>query len=133
MITHLRIGVLMGGRSIEREVSFNSGRTICDHLDSSRYTITPIFQTEDGKLYLLPWKFLHRGKISDFLHRLNTEAEVITWDVLKKRVDFVYVALHGRYGEDGILQGTLEVLGIPYLGSKVFGSALGMEIGRAHV
>lgn len=127
MNTNLRIGVLMGGRSIEREVSFNSGRTICDHLDSNRYTVIPIFQSEDGKLYVLPWKFLHRGKISDFLHRLAQEAEIISWDALKHRVDFVYVALHGRYGEDGILQGTLEVLGIPYLGSKVFGSALGMD------
>ncbi len=122
-----RIGVLMGGKSIEREVSFNSGRTVCDHLDSSRYEIIPIFQTEQGDLYLLPWHFLHRGKIADFRARLPQEATQLTWDALKQRVDYIYIAMHGRFAEDGTLQGMLEVLGIPYLGTKVFGSAIGMD------
>jgi D-alanine--D-alanine ligase len=125
--TKLRIGVFMGGRSIEREVSLNSGRTICDHLDTQRYIIIPIFQTEHGKLYILPHHFLHRGKIADFFHRLDKEAHLVTWDDLKNIVDFVYLAVHGRYGEDGTIQGMLEVLKIPYLGSKVLGSALGMD------
>ncbi len=123
----IRVGVLMGGKSIEREVSFNSGRTVCDHLDAHRYDIVPLFQDSHGKLFILPWRFLHRGKISDFEHRLNTEAEQITWDSLKERVDFIYNAMNGRYGEDGSLQGLLEILGIPYLGSKVYASALGMD------
>lgn len=123
----LRIGVLMGGKSIEREVSFNSGRTICDHLDSSCYDIIPIFQTHAGLLYELPWRFLYRGKIADFEHRLDAEAKKIRWDDLKKIVDFMYIALHGSFAEDGTLQGLLEILQIPYLGSKVFGSALSMN------
>ncbi len=123
----LRIGVLMGGKSIEREVSFNSGRTICDHLDTQRYTIVPIFQTATGQLYHLPWHFLHRGKISDFVHRLEQEATSLTWDGLKACIDFIYPAMHGRFAEDGTMQGILEVLNIPYLGSKVMGSALGMN------
>jgi UDP-N-acetylmuramate--alanine ligase len=122
-----RIAVLMGGKSIEREVSFNSGRTVCDHLDSNLYEVIPLFQTEDGQLYILPWHFLHRGKIADFRHRLEGEATHVRWDELKTLIDFVYVAVHGRYAEDGTLQGMLEVLGIPYLGAKVFGSALGMD------
>jgi UDP-N-acetylmuramate--alanine ligase len=126
-VNKLRIGVLMGGRSIEREVSFNSGRTICDHLDTQRYDVIPIFQTEAGALYTLPPHFLHRGKISDFVHRLDAEANKISWDNLKELVDFIYLAVHGRYGEDGTIQGMLEVLGIPYLGAKVLGSALGMD------
>ena len=126
-MTKLRVGVLMGGKSIEKEVSFNSGRTICDHLDTMRYTIIPLFQTDANQLYILPWHFLHRGKINDFIHRLPHEAENIKWDDLKTRVDFVYIAMHGRYGEDGTVQGFLEVLRIPYLGSKVLGSALGMD------
>lgn len=120
----------MGGRSIEREVSFNSGRTICDHLDTQRYTIIPLFQTADGTLYELPQHFLHRGKISDFSHRLPTEAKKLVWGQLKQIVDFIYLAQHGRYGEDGIIQGMLEVLNIPYLGTKVLGSALGMDKAR---
>lgn len=123
----LRVGVLMGGKSIEREVSFNSGRTVCDHLDSSRYAVVPLFQTECGDLFILPWHFLHRGKIADFRPRLEIEGHKIRFDQLKQHVDFVYIAVHGRFGEDGTIQGVLEVLGIPYLGSKVFASAIGMD------
>lgn len=123
----LRVGVLMGGMSIEKEVSFNSGRTVCDHLDTARYSIIPLFQRADGALFILPWHFLHRGKISDFEHRLAKEAEQLLWDDLKTRVDFIYIATHGRYAEDGTLQGMLEVLKIPYLGSNVFASALRMD------
>ncbi|MEX0672352.1 MAG: ATP-grasp domain-containing protein, partial [Candidatus Babeliales bacterium] len=123
----LRVGVFMGGKSIEAEVSFNSGRTVCDHLDTTRYTIIPIFQKKNGTLYILPLRFLHRGKISDFEQRLDTQAQKISWDDLKNLLDFAYIALHGRYAEDGTLQGILEILNIPYLGSKIFGSALSMD------
>lgn len=123
----LKIGVFMGGKSIESEVCFNSGRTICDHLDSGLYDIKPIFQRKNGDLFLLPWRFLYRGKISDFDHRLEAEAQKIKWDQLKSHVDFIFISMHGKYGEDGTLQGFLEVLGIPYLGSKVFASALGID------
>ena len=67
----LRIGVLMGGKSIEREVSFNSGRTVCDHIDVNRYDVIPLFQDASGKLFILPLKFLHRGKIADFANRFS--------------------------------------------------------------
>lgn len=117
----------MGGKSIEAEVSFNSGRTVCDHLDTHIYEVVPLFQTAAGLLYILPWHFLHRGKIADFEHRLSFEAQKIRWDDLPQLIDFAYLVQHGRYGEDGVLQGVLEVLGIPYLGAKVFGSALGMD------
>ena len=123
----IRVGVFMGGKSVEREVSFNSGRTICDHIDSDKYKTIPIFQTEVGDLYLLPWYFLHRGKISDFRLRLKKEAKKIKWDDLKNHIDFAFIALHGRFGEDGTIQGFMQVLDIPYLGTKVFGSALGMN------
>lgn len=125
--TKIRIGVLMGGQSIEHEVSFNSGRTVCDHLDTFLYTVVPIFQTCTGILYLLPWHFLHRGKTTDFVHRLPTEAQQITWDTLSDYVDFMYIATHGRYAEDGTMQGCLEIMKIPYLGSGIHASALGMN------
>lgn len=123
----IRVGVLMGGKSIEREVSFNSGRTVCDHLDTTRYIVIPIFQTHTGSLFILPWHFLHRGKISDFIQRLSTEAKSINWDMLKDIIDFMYICTHGQFAEDGTLQGTLELLQIPYLGSKVYASALCMD------
>ncbi len=126
-VQKLRVGVLLGGMSIENEVSFNSGRTVCDHLDTQCYDIIPLFHTQDNKLYILPWRFLHRGKITDFIERLATEARSISWDQLKDTVDFMYIATHGRFAEDGLLQGMLEVLNIPYLGSKVLSSAVRMD------
>lgn len=126
----LRVAVLMGGRSIENEVSFNSGRTICDHLDTERYTPIPLFQTQSGELYILPYRFLHRGKTTDFLHRLKTETKQLVWDELPNLVDFVYIATHGRFAEDGTLQGMLEVMRIPYLGPGIFASALRMDKGK---
>ena len=123
----LRIGVLMGGLSVEREVSFNSGRTICDHLDSIRYDAVPLFHTQNNELYLLPWRFLYRGKTTDFEHRLASEAQFISWSALSCTVDYLYIAEHGRFAEDGTLQGFLEVLGVPYFGSGVFASALCMD------
>ena len=123
----IRVGVLMGGKSIEREVSFNSGRTICDHLDAAYYDVIPIFQTNHNTLFILPLRFLHRGKISDFEHKLTTQAKSIEWDTLPEIIDFVYIATHGNYAEDGTLQGFFEVLGIPYLGSGILASALSMN------
>ncbi|NBV40330.1 ATP-grasp domain-containing protein [bacterium] len=123
----LNVGVFFGGLSIEREVSFNSGRTICDHLDTELYNVIPLFQSIENKLYILPFSFLYRGKIADFAHRLDTQARQVCWDELPQLVDFVYIATHGLYAEDGRLQGMLELLKIPYLGSKVFASAVSMH------
>ncbi|MBN1549222.1 hypothetical protein JW872_01020 [Candidatus Babeliales bacterium] len=126
-MSRIRVGVLMGGRSVEKEVSFNSGRTICDHLDTTRFDVIPLFQTDTNQLFILPWRFLYRGKIVDFSSRLEAEAQRISWDILPEHIDFVYIATHGRYAEDGTLQAFLEILGLPYLGSKVYASALGMD------
>jgi len=123
-LKRIKVGVLMGGRSIEKEVSLNSGRTICDHLDVHKYDIIPIFQDEDKKLYILPWHFLHRGKISDFQYRLKDEATEINWNKLKEFVDFIYLAVHGRNCEDGSIQAMLEFLDIPHTGSSFYTSSV---------
>src|SRR3990167_8282583 len=91
----------MGGKSMENEVSFNSGRTVCDHLDTTQYNIIPIFQRFNGEIYILPLRFLHRGKISDFDHRLPAEAQRLEWEDLKSMVDFIYLAAPGM---DKIIQ-----------------------------
>ncbi len=126
-MTKISVGVFMGGMSLEKEVSFNSGRTVCDHLDTQKYTVVPIFQNSTGDLYIIPQKFLYRGKISDFEHRLATEAQHIVWHDLQNLIDIAFIAQHGRFGEDGCMQGILEMLEIPYIGAKIFGSALGMD------
>ncbi len=127
IMTKISVGVFMGGMSLEKEVSFNSGRTVCDHLDTQKYTVVPIFQNSVGDLYTIPQKFLYRGKISDFEHRLATEAQHIFWHDLENLIDIAFIAQHGRFGEDGCIQAMLELHHIPYVGSKVFGSALGMD------
>jgi UDP-N-acetylmuramate--alanine ligase len=122
----LIVGVLMGGTSLENEVSFNSGRTICDHL-ADEYIVKPLFQTTDKKIYYLPNKFLYRGKITDFEKRLSAEAQLVDFQKISQEIDFMYLALHGKSGEDGTIQSLLELLKIPYLGAGVKGSILGMS------
>lgn len=123
----LKVGIFMGGMSVEKEVSFNSGRTVYDHIDKTVFDPILIFQNSNGILYRLPYKFLYRGKIADFENRLEAEAQRMYWDDIKKNIDFAFIAMHGRFAEDGILQGMLEVLQIPYLGSKIFGSAVSRD------
>lgn len=93
-----KIAVLYGGNSAEREVSLNSGQAIANGLIQAGFNVTLV----DTKTVLL--------------------AELLT-----DKIDRVFIALHGRGGEDGCIQGALEYLGIPYTGSKVLGSALSMD------
>jgi len=94
----LRIGILMGGRSAEREVSLKSGRAVYDALVAKGYEVKTI-------------------DISAELPARIKEA----------RVEIVFVALHGPLGEDGTIQGVLDLLNIPYTGSGVLASALAMD------
>ena len=93
-----KVGVLMGGRSAEREVSIMSGTGVL-HALKSRGIDAHAFDTGERSLA----------------------------ELAAERFDCVFIALHGRYGEDGSLQGALEQLGIPYTGSGVMASAVGMD------
>jgi D-alanine-D-alanine ligase len=92
-----RVAVLMGGRSAEREISLKSGQAIHAAL-------------------------LQRGVDA---HAVDARENV--WQRLEQDFDRVFIALHGRGGEDGVIQGALETLDLPYTGSGVLGSALGMD------
>jgi UDP-N-acetylmuramate--alanine ligase len=122
----IKIGVFMGGNSLEREVSFNSGRTICDYLNKDKYHVTPLFIDSKKKLYKLPWQFIYRGKISDFEERLYNTQE-LSWHEIKNYIDFAYIAIHGSLGEDGTLQGFFDILDIPYVGSGIQTHIIGMN------
>ena len=98
MLTDKRIGVLMGGISAEREVSLRSGSAIYNALKGLGYNAVSIDVGSD---------------ICDVLD--------------KGKIETAFLALHGGYGEDGSIQGMLEVLGIPYTGSGVLASALAMD------
>lgn len=117
----------MGGMSSEKEVSLESGRNIFSKMDRGQYDPLPIFMDSRGFLWEIPVKLLMRNSTGDIEADLDQEAKRIFYEDLKAAVDFVYIGLHGKYGEDGCLQGLLELLGIPYTGSGVLASALGID------
>ncbi|HHY46018.1 MAG TPA: D-alanine--D-alanine ligase [Firmicutes bacterium] len=97
-----RVAVIMGGKSAEREISLKTGNQICQALRSKSYEVIS-FDLDDA-LYS---------------------------NLRQAKPDVVYIALHGKYGEDGCLQGMLEIMGIPYVGSGVLASALAMDKGMS--
>lgn len=94
----MKIGVIMGGSSHEREISLLTGQEIINNLDRNKYEVIPI--------------------------EISCKSELIK---KAKEIDFAFIALHGSFGEDGTIQGTLETMGIPYSGSGVLASALCMD------
>jgi D-alanine-D-alanine ligase len=123
----LRVGVIMGGASSEREVSLESGRNIFSKMDRKKYDPVAVFMDSRCTLWEIPLKLLMRNSTADIEIDLHEEAKPLAYEALRERCDFVYIGLHGKYGEDGTLQGLLEILGLPYSGSGVLGSALGMD------
>lgn len=110
-----RIGIIFGGANNEHEVSCNSARSVADHLDPERFEAVLIGIARDGR-----W---HRVESVDAL------AEAIDGTRLPdlEGIDLAFPALHGRFGEDGTLQGLLELARIPYVGCGVLSSALAMD------
>ena len=156
MEARLRVGIIFGGPSREREISFAGGRTVYDNLDKRLFEPVPLFMTAARRLVLINWSFVYKGTIRDFwppvsaypdaagAYQLSEESlgladaedqdelarligEPLAYDDLPSRIDVAFVALHGVGGEDGGIQGMLEMLGIPYTGSGMAGSAIGMD------
>ncbi|MBK8539009.1 MAG: ATP-grasp domain-containing protein [Ardenticatenia bacterium] len=126
-MTLLRVGVVLGGRSSESEISLESGRNILANLDPSRFTGVPIYMDAAGRLWEIGLPHLVQNTTRDLEARLAHGALPLAFEDLPQRVDFVYIGLHGKYGEDGCFQGLLELLDLPYSGSGVLGAALGMD------
>jgi len=137
----IRIAVLMGGPSPEREVSLDSGTQVIGSLDPERFDVLPVEITRRGEWLPRPdlLKLATAGTVPSGaeigLDGRDPAAgrEVIPVplhidDVVGDgSVDVVFIAMHGPYGEDGTVQGLLELLGIPYTGSGVLASALAMD------
>jgi D-alanine-D-alanine ligase len=118
----LRIAVIMGGPSAEHDISIQSGTTMAKALNPRRYDVVPIVIDEKKRWIKAP-NILGSGKI-------QTSSAIIPADEYHAgRLDVALLALHS-YGEDGVLQGFLETLGIPYTGPGVFTSALSMDKSR---
>ncbi|MEQ9423243.1 MAG: D-alanine--D-alanine ligase [Cyclobacteriaceae bacterium] len=152
----MRIGIFFGGQSREREISFAGGRTVYDNLNKSLFEPVPVFIDSLGNFILLDWQYIYKGTIRDFyppvkflpetkhgfqvylesLKELTTEKQTEIINSVGKKInpdrfselfDFAFLALHGPYGEDGSLQGILEWYGIPYSGSGILPSAIGIN------
>jgi len=123
----LRVGIILGGMSSEKEVSLNSGRNVYDNLDRERYEPIPIFMDGEGRLWVIPWQLVSQNTTTDISDHLAGDARRIPYEELRDEIDFAFISLHGKYGDDGCIQGLLEILGVPYTGPGVLASALGMD------
>lgn len=122
-----RVAVVLGGRSSEREISLESGRHIFQTIDRLRWDPSAVYMDAQGRLWAIPLPLVVQNTTADIDARLAHDAERLPWEALPERFDVVYIGLHGKYGEDGCFQGLLELLDVPYVGSGVLGSALGMD------
>lgn len=132
----LRVGVLFGGRSGEHEVSLASAASVIRALDSEKYEAVPIGITKDGRWLvgtsaqkMLP-EVLKSGQ-RVVLPAEPGAATLVPFGSATGQanvpVDVVFPVLHGTFGEDGTVQGLLELAGLPYIGAGVLGSAAGMD------
>jgi D-alanine--D-alanine ligase len=122
----IRVAVLLGGASNEKETSLDSGRNVFYKLSSEKYNAIAIFVSDSLQLYKLTQSQLVRNSTKEIVELLQ-ESQKIKWSDLPIMFDFVFNALHGGEGENGSVQGALEILGLPYNGSSVLASALCMN------
>ena len=125
----IRVAVVYGGRSGEHEVSVASAASIFKHLDRARYEPIPIFIEKQGQWVLgaqAPTA-LSAAEVVEATGSQALETVEPTAAVDRARIDVVFPVLHGPYGEDGTVQGLLELANVPYVGAGVLGSAVGMD------
>jgi D-alanine-D-alanine ligase len=123
-MARLRVAVLMGGRSSEHEISVASARSVLESLDPDRYEVRSIEIARDGRWELTSraeQARLGRGKSEQLPVPLNGQPAPLG------DVDVVFPVLHGPFGEDGTVQGFLELAGVAYVGAGVTASALCMD------
>lgn len=137
-----RVVLLFGGRSGEHEVSLNSAQSIFKAIDRTRYTVETVGINKQGQWFwgVLPETLLKEGfptadqtrQVTLVIDPTNPHFMAIDGHALPSngRFDIVFPVLHGPYGEDGTLQGLLEMANVPYVGSGVLGSSLGMDKDR---
>jgi len=134
----VKVGIVFGGRSVEHEISLLSARSVLKNIDTDKYDVFPIFIEKTGtwrKAFLGNW--LDNGtpeadKESFLSPSLNPKNPVF-YEIRGNRIerehklDVIFPVLHGTYGEDGTVQGLLELMGIPFVGASVLGSSVGMD------
>ena len=146
MAKKLRVGVIFGGRSGEHEVSIRSARAIVEAIDRKKFDVVPIAITKEGKwlpparsAQLLP-SAVHAllpprtheatgdvALLGDPSHKGLISLEANSQSLTGEGLDVIFPALHGPFGEDGTLQGLLEMADVPYVGCGVLASSCGMD------
>lgn len=122
----IKIGVIFGGMSTEHDVSIVSGTSVIQNLDREKYDIYPIYISKDGNWFkyitlVQEIKILHIGEEPKELEIIENPLKYL------KQMDVIFPVLHGLYGEDGTIQGLLELIKVPYVGCKVLGSCISMD------
>lgn len=122
----LSIGLIFGGRSPEHEVSITSARAIYRHLSQTKYRLYSIYITRDGQ-----WQQVSSPLVSDQELKEGQAYSFLPWSSSRQQIelkaDVYFPVLHGPYGEDGTIQGLLEMADVAYVGSSVLASAVGMD------
>jgi D-alanine-D-alanine ligase len=128
-VKKLRVGVIYGGRSGEHEVSIASAASIFKHLDRGRYEAVPIRIEKNGQWAIggRPPEALSAAEVLEHTRTEALQPVEPTAAVTGTGIDVVFPVLHGPYGEDGTVQGLLELTNVPYVGAGVLGSAAGMD------
>lgn len=127
----LHVNVIMGGPSVEHEISLRSGLEVIRHLDKKTYTVRAVVVSSQKKFFFcdtgaspLEMTDLREPAASG---RFTGPLSPASAEPLWKYCDVAFLALHGSFGEDGVIQGYLDTIGIPYTGSGVYASAVAME------
>lgn len=122
-MSKLKLGVIFGGTSTEHDVSIASGTSVIKNLNKDKYEIHPIYINKQGEWfkYQCTEQKLKVGDDVKVTEKIDNICEYL------KKLDIVFPVLHGLGGEDGSIQGMLEILRIPYIGSKILGSSLCMD------
>ncbi len=142
------ICVIFGGRSVEHEVSVITGLQVIENMDKSLYNPIPLFYSKDGKFYtgekLKDFRTFRENKYKEegvevFLKPNYKDFNLYAYDekgglfskakelVPYEKIDMVFIALHGTFGEDGCMEGLFELMQIPYVGCGVMASAVSMD------
>src|SRR4030043_156790 len=132
MKNKIRVGIIFGGRSGEHEVSIVSAASVINALDKAKYEAVPIYINKKGQwLFGAEPKHL-KGKGAEYVYlppdpTAGGLVPIKTSKKFPKKIDIIFPVLHGPFGEDGTVQGLLELAGIPYVGAGVAASAVGMD------
>lgn len=116
----MKLGVLFGGASSEHIVSISSACSIINNLDKDKYKIYPIYISENNDWYIV----LEDMPSNSFGYMPKIKKKIRNVFNFLKKLDCVIPVFHGKYGEDGTIQGLLEILNIPYVGCKVLASSI---------